>query len=62
VKKDYLADYEDKREAFRRDTLEAWDHYLETGQHLTASEANDWLCQLEQGNDVEPPPFHGSCR
>jgi predicted transcriptional regulator len=52
-------DREEKREAFRRETIEAWDRYRETGQHLTAREVDDWLSELEQGNDIEPPPCHG---
>jgi predicted transcriptional regulator len=37
-------DREEKREAFRP-----------TGQHVTADQADAWLAQLEQGNDVDPP-------
>ena len=50
---------EEKREAFRQDTLTAWEEYRTTGQHLTADEADAWLLQLEQGNDIEPPECHG---
>ena len=49
---------EEKREAFRRDTLEAWEAYRATGQHVTAEEAEAWLTKLEQGNDAEPPECH----
>jgi predicted transcriptional regulator len=49
---------EEKREAFRQDTLKAWDAYRTTGLHLTADEADEWLARLEQGNDVEPPECH----
>jgi predicted transcriptional regulator len=51
-------DREEKREAFRQDTLKAWDDYRTTGRHVTASEADIWLAQLEQGNDIEPPECH----
>lgn len=51
-------DREEKREAFRQDTLEAWEAYRTTGQHVTADEADAWLAQLEQGNDVDPPTCH----
>lgn len=52
-------DREEKRESFRQDTLKAWDDYRTTGLHATATEADAWLAQLEQGNDVEPPECHG---
>ncbi len=49
---------EEQREAFRQDALAAWEHYRSTGLHLTGSEADAWLEQLEQGNDIEPPACH----
>ena len=51
-------DREEKREAFRQDTIKAWEEYRSTGLHVTADEADTWLAQLEQGNDVEPPECH----
>ncbi|HJV03223.1 MAG TPA: ribbon-helix-helix protein, CopG family [Burkholderiaceae bacterium] len=51
-------DREEKREAFRQDTLKAWEEYRATGLHVTADEADAWLAQLEEGNDVEPPQCH----
>lgn len=44
-----------RREVFRQDTLEAWEEYRTTGHHVTAAEADAWLAELEQGNDLEPP-------
>ncbi|MEQ1601317.1 MAG: ribbon-helix-helix protein, CopG family [Methylophilaceae bacterium] len=49
---------EEKREAFRQDTLKAWEDYRTTGRHVTADEADAWLTQLEQGSDIEPPECH----
>lgn len=49
---------EEKREAFRQDTLKAWEEYRTTGLHVTADEAEAWLAQLAEGNDVEPPECH----
>ena len=49
---------EEKREAFRQDTLKAWEEYKTTGLHVTADEADNWLAQLAEGNDVEPPECH----
>lgn len=52
-------DREEKREAFRQDTLNAWEAYRITGLHVTADEADAWLAQLEEGNDIEPPACRG---
>ncbi len=49
---------EEKREAFRQDTLKAWEEYRTTGLHVTAEEADVWLSRLEQGDDIEPPSCH----
>jgi predicted transcriptional regulator len=49
---------EEKREAFRQDTLKAWEEYRTTGMHVTADEAEAWLAQLAEGNDTEPPECH----
>jgi predicted transcriptional regulator len=51
-------DREEKREALRQDTLQAWEQFQATGLHVTGDEADAWLQQLEQGNDVEPPECH----
>ena len=51
-------DREEKREAFRQDTLKAWQDFRTTGLHVTAVEADAWLAELEQGNDIEPPECH----
>ena len=51
-------DREEKRESFRQDTLKAWDDYRTTGLHATSDEADAWLAELEQGNDIEPPACH----
>jgi predicted transcriptional regulator len=48
-------DREERREAFRQDTLTAWEDHCRTGRHLTAAEADAWLAQLEAGHDVDPP-------
>ncbi len=48
-------DREEKREAFRQDTVQAWEAFRATGQHVSADEADAWLSQLEQGKDVDPP-------
>jgi predicted transcriptional regulator len=50
---------EEKREAYRQDGIKAWEAYQRTGVHVTGAEADAWLEQLEQGNDIEPPECHG---
>lgn len=50
---------EERREAFPQDTLKAWEAYRDSGRHVRAAEADAWLAELEQGNDVEPPACHG---
>jgi predicted transcriptional regulator len=49
---------EEKREAFRQETLKAWEAFRSTGLHATADEADAWMSQLEQGHDIEPPECH----
>lgn len=51
-------DREEKREAFRQDTLKTWEHCSATGLHVTADEADAWIDQLAQGHDIEPPACH----
>jgi predicted transcriptional regulator len=51
-------DREEKREVFRQETLKAWEAFRENGLHLTANEADAWMAQLEQGNDIDPPECH----
>ncbi len=34
---------EDARENFKQEALASWQHYQETGQHLTCREVKDWL-------------------
>jgi predicted transcriptional regulator len=46
---------EERREKFRQDALHAWETFRATGQHVTADQADYWLAQLEQGNEIDPP-------
>lgn len=50
-------DREEKREAFRQQTLQAWESFRATGQHVAADQSDPWLAQLEQGNDVDQPAW-----
>lgn len=49
------ADIDKKREAFRQDTLSAWDKFCESGLHVTGDEADAWLNQLAGGRDCDIP-------
>ena len=49
---------EEKRESLRQDALQAWASYQATGAHVTHAEADEWLAELEAGQDVEPPECH----
>ncbi len=49
---------EEKREQFRQDALEAWNHYQGSSLHLTSEEADAWLAKLEAGENAEAPECH----
>lgn len=49
---------EEKREQLRQDALSAWTNYQNTGLHVTAEEADNWLAKLEAGKDAAPPKCH----
>lgn len=49
---------EEARERLRQDALAAWNHYQETGLHVTAGEADAWLAKLEAGKRSAPPKCH----
>ena len=51
-------DREEKREAFRQDSQLAWEAFRANGMHVSADEADAWMAELEQGNDIEPPDCH----
>ena len=50
-----FGDREEKREAFRQDSLQAWKAFRASGQHVNADQADAWMAELEQGVDVDPP-------
>ena len=49
---------EEKREAFRQDTLKAWDEYQETGLHATTAEVDTWLASWGTENELPAPLCH----
>ncbi len=51
-------DREEKREAFRQDTIKAWEEYRETGLHATAAEVDTWLASWGAENELPAPACH----
>jgi predicted transcriptional regulator len=51
-------DREEKREAFRQDTIKAWDEYQETGLHGTSVEVDTWLASWGTENEMPVPVCH----
>jgi predicted transcriptional regulator len=47
---------EEKRDAFRQDTLEAWKEYRSTGLHATAQEVDAWLASWGADEELPAPP------
>lgn len=49
---------EEKREAFRQDTIEAWEEFQATGLHATAEEVEKWLASWGTEDELPPPVCH----
>ncbi len=49
---------EEKREAFRQDTLAAWEAYRAAGLHATAEEVDAWLASWGTDDELPPPECH----
>jgi predicted transcriptional regulator len=49
---------EEQREAFRRDTLNAWEDFQATGLHATADEVEKWLDSWGADNELPAPKCH----
>lgn len=49
---------EEKREAFRQETLKAWEAYQETGLHVTEAEVMTWLETWGDNNEKAAPVCH----
>ena len=49
---------EEKRRDFLDSGVQAWALYQQTGLHVTDTEADVWLAQLESGTDLKPPSCH----
>jgi len=46
------------REAFRLDTLKAWEEFKATGLHVTQEEAEAWLASLGTEHELPVPTPH----
>ncbi len=46
---------EEKRQQFHQDAIQAWETYQADGLYLTHEQADQWLAQLEAGEDAEIP-------
>lgn len=49
---------EERREAFKQDTLNAWEDYQATGLHATADEVEKWLASWGTDDEVPAPKCH----
>lgn len=49
---------EEARESFREEALASWQHFRETGEHLTAEEARDWLATWGTEDEQPAPACH----
>jgi predicted transcriptional regulator len=51
-------EHEEKREAFRQDTLKAWEEYQEIGLHVNATEVDGWLGSWGSDQELPAPACH----
>lgn len=49
---------EEARESFRREALQAWQDYRETGRHLSLDETAAWLERWGGADETEAPESH----
>lgn len=49
---------EERKEAFRRDTLDAWQEFQETSLHVSLEEADQWLAGWGTDTEVGAPTCH----
>lgn len=61
IMREAIAEYverEEKREALRRETLEAWDEFQANGLHATAEEVDKWLASWGTDGELPAPQCH----
>ncbi|MCE5388606.1 MAG: CopG family ribbon-helix-helix protein [Acidithiobacillus sp.] len=49
---------EERKEAFRRETLAAWEEYQSTGLHATAEEVDAWMASWGTEQELPVPQCH----
>lgn len=49
---------EQARETLKQEALKAWEHYQETGLHVTGQELKTWLSTWGTENELEAPQCH----
>ena len=54
----YVDREEEKRESFRRDAVNSWNEYQETGLHATGDEVIQWLNTWGTGDEKDAPECH----
>lgn len=55
--REYVA-REENRESFKREALESWESYQETGLHMTGEEAREWLSRWGTEHESDIPACH----
>lgn len=61
IMREAIAQYverEEKREALRRQTLDAWDEFQATGLHVTGDEVEKWLSNWGTDDELPAPECH----
>lgn len=49
---------EEKREAWRKEGMEAWEEYQKTGLHLNNGEVMEWMDKIIAGEKAQMPKCH----
>jgi predicted transcriptional regulator len=61
IMREAIAEYvtrAEKREQFKQDALDAWEHYQRTGLHVRDEEFDEWVAKLEAGENAPAPQCH----
>ncbi len=61
IMREAIAQYverEEKREALRHQTLDAWDEFQATGRHVTGDEVEKWLSSWGTDDELPAPECH----
>ena len=61
IMREAIAQYverEEKREALRQETLDAWDEFQATGLHVTGDEVEKWLSTWGTDDELSTPECH----